>query len=480
MKKIFVPVLASLFLFSISVKAQQPAAAPAKPYKYVIKGGHVIDPKNNIDEVMDIAIDNGWTPSMEARDAQPARPGTNGRPDRPAEPARPAVKGTEGHIALVAKNIDPDLAVQVIDATGLYVTPGIVDIHTHNFWGTNMGGINYKDGPNGIQPDGFTLRTGVTTVVDAGSSGWRDFEKFKRQTIDVSKTRVLAFLNIIGTGMDGKGENNEAEIDAQKTGEMGLKYPDIIVGVKNAHYGNGNTGKPDGNLVPIREGIKAAGIMDGIFMLDGQLSEKTMELFRPGDIFTHIYGRDLMNEDGTVKDFVLAAREKGVIFDVGFGGSSFTFRRATPAFKAGFLPNSISSDQHINSMNTAMKDMQNIMGLFMAMGMPLQDVVAASTWEPAQEIKRPELGHLSEGAVADIAIFEVRDGKFGFWGNDGYVDGTKRIVNEITIRGGNVEYNLNGRIKPINLPQPPRRAHSDVDEEHRPALARVPVAAQQL
>lgn len=458
MKRIFLPLLSAIFLLTYSVKAQQTTPqAPTKLYKYVIKGGHIIDPKNNIDEVMDIAIDHGWTPSSGAQLATPERPGSNGQPSRPAQPARPAIKGQEGKIALVAKDIDTSLAVQVIDATGLYITPGLIDIHTHNFWGTNIGGINYKDGPYGIQPDGFTLRSGVTTVVDAGSAGWRDFEKFKKQTIDESKTRVLALLNIIGTGMDGYGEQNEAEIDAQKTGEMGLKYPDIIVGVKNAHYGMGNTGKPDGNLIPIEEGVKAAAMMGGVFMLDGQLTAPVLERLRPGDIFTHIYGRDLIDENGKIKQFVLDARERGIIFDIGFGGASFTFRRATPAFKEKFYPNSISSDQHINSMNSAMKDMQNIMGLFMAMGMSLQDVVEASTWTPAQVIKRPDLGHLSEGAVADIAIFEVRDGKFGFWGNDGYIDGTKRIVNEMTIRGGNVEYNLNGRIKPINLPQPPRR-----------------------
>jgi dihydroorotase len=422
----------------------------------VIKGGHVIDPKNNIDEVMDIAIDTGWTASLEAEPAYPFRKGTNGHPDRPAQPAHPAIKGKEGKIALIAKNIDTSLAIQVIDATGLYVTPGLVDIHTHDFWGTNMGGINYKDGPHGIQPDGFTLRSGVTTVMDAGSSGWRDFEKFKRQTIDESKTRVLALLNIIGTGMDGVGETNEEEVNAQKTGEMGLKYPGIIVGVKNAHYGMGSKNKPNGNLYPIEEGIKAAAMMGGIFMLDGALSVPVMQRFRPGDIFTHIYGRDLMGPDGKVKQFVLDARQKGVIFDVGFGGGSFYFQNAIPAFKAGFRPNSISSDLHVSSMNSAMKDMQNIMGLFMAMGMTLQEVVQASTWNPAREIKHPELGHLSVGAIADVAIFEVREGKFGYWGLDGYIDGNKRIVNEMTIRGGNVEYNLNGRLRPIILPWPPR------------------------
>jgi dihydroorotase len=255
-------------------------------------------------------------------------------------------------------------------------------------------------------------------------------------------------------GMDGMNESNTAEINAEKAVEMWRKYPDYIKGIKNAHYGQGNAGT--GNLPPIREGIKAAAAMGGIFMLDGSLTPEVMDLFRPGDIFTHMYGRPLVDSLGKIQPFVAAARKRGVIFDVGFGGSSFRFAIANPAIKEGFLPNSISSDQHINSMNSAMKDMQNIMGLFMAMGIPLKDVVKMATWNPAQEIHRPDLGNLSVGSPADVAIFEVRDGNYTYWGSGGTVKGTKRIYNEVTIRGGNVEWILNGRMTPMELPQPPR------------------------
>ncbi len=198
--------------------------------------------------------------------------------------------------------------------------------------------------------------------------------------------------------------------------------------------------------------LEAAKQMGGVFMLDGRLDEEIFDRFRPGDIYTHVYGRAIMDSVGNVKPFVLAARKKGIIFDIGFGGSSFGFNVATPAVKAGFFPNSISSDQHISSMNNAMKDMENIMGLLMAMGMPFNDVIKAATWNPAQQIKRPELGNLSVGSVADIAIFEIRNGKFGFWARDGYIDATKRFSHEMTLRAGELVYNLNGRVKPINLP----------------------------
>ena len=443
----------ALFLLcgSIVVQAQQPASDPSKPYKYVIKGGHIIDPKNNIDEVMDIAITGGRTPAP-ARDAVPARPASDGRTMRPAEPAQEAITRIDGFIALVAKNIDPSLAVQVIDASGLYVTPGFIDIHTHNFWGTDIGGFNYRNGPYSIPPDGFTFPSGVTTVVDAGSSGWRNFETFKKQTIDLSFTRVLALLNINGEGMNGRSESNLDDMDALRTGEMGKKYPEHIVGVKNAHFVSGMAGIPNDFLLPVERGIQAAEMMKGVFMLDGRLDAEIFKRFRPGDIYTHVYGRAIVDSAGNIKPFVLEARKKGIIFDVGFGGASFGFNIATPALKHGFFPNSISSDQHRSSMNNAMKDMQNIMGLFMGMGMPFKEVIKASTWNPAQQIRRPDLGHLSVGAVADIAIFGIREGKFGFWARDGYIDGTKRFDHEMTIRSGDIVYNLNGRVKPINLP----------------------------
>lgn len=410
-------------------QSQEPA--PVKIYKYVIKGGHVIDPKNNINEIMDIAITAPTTPD-------------NG-----------FAKGSrDGEIALVAKDINPQLGEQVIDASGLYVTPGLVDIHVHAFWGTDMEGT-YRNGPLSINPDGFALRTGVTTVVDAGTPGWRNFETFKKQTIDISNTRVLAFLNIVGEGMaGGKYESNLDDMNAQKTAEMALKYPEYIVGIKNAHFsGTGNQ-----YLIPIERGIEAGRIAGNIpLMLDGRLDTAVFNRFRPGDIFTHMYGRAIVDSANNIKPFVLAGRAKGIIFDVGFGGSSFRFSVGTPATKAGFYPDAISTDQHANSMNNAMKDMPNIMGFFMALGMDLPGVIKASTWDPAKIIHREELGHLSEGAVADVAIFNLSEGSFGFWARDGIINGTKRLETEMTIRGGQIVYNLNGRVNPINLPPTPRQ-----------------------
>ncbi len=453
-----------LFAFASASSAQEPGAPSGKPYSYIIKGGHVIDAKNNIDGIMDVAFTSG-RPAQRAMPARPAVAAQDGRPARPAMAARPEVPATVGKIALVAKNIDPKLADKVIDAKGMYVTPGLIDIHVHFFWGHD--GSYLKNAPTALPADGFTFRTGVTTVVDAGCTGWRDFELYKKQTIDASKTRVLTMLNIVGTGMDGRGENNIDEMDPVKTAEMAKKYPNDIVGVKLAHF-SGHT------WVPTDRALEAGRLANIPIMVDFGSANPYLSLdtlfnvkFRKGDIYTHAFGgngtsspngrESIVDMNGKVKPYVYKAREKGVVFDIGFGGASYLYNQGVPAIKAGFYPTTISTDLHTGSMNGPMKSMENIMGLFMASGMPLKDVIAASTWHPAQAVKREELGNLSQGSEADIAIFSISEGQYGWPVRGGKIEGTKRLHTEMTIRSGNVVYDLDGISEPVG-PTPAQTA----------------------
>jgi dihydroorotase len=394
----------------------------AQTYNIVIKGGHVIDPKNNIDGVLDIGV-------------------------------------KDGKIALIAKNIDDKEGIQVVNAQGLYVTPGLIDIHVHVFNGTNLD-QQYMNGPNSLSPDGFTFRVGVTTVVDAGCAGWRTFPEFKKQTIDISQTRVLAFLNIVGEGMrGGPFEQNQKDMEPKITAEFAIKNSKDIVGIKLAHY-NGR----DWNPVKFTE--EAGKLSDMPIMVDlggatPALSLDTlfMQIFRPGDIFTHCFGQlgasreslvDL--KTGNVRPFVWDARKKGIIFDVGYGGISFAYSQAIPAVKSGLYPDAISTDLHIGSMNNAMKDMLTTMSKFLAMGMDLQSVIKASTWKPAQIIKREELGSLTVGSEADIAILNLRKGSFGLFDYTGYkIITDKKLECEMTVRAGKIVYDLNGIANPVTL-----------------------------
>jgi dihydroorotase len=404
-------------LFSLLIIVHQ--VSIAQSYNLVIKGGHVIDARNNIDEVMDIAVNNG-------------------------------------KIALVAKNIDASKATQVINAKGMYVTPGLIDAHVHVFYGSDPDRY-YSNGPLAVIPDVFTFRTGVTTVVDAGSSGWRNFPLFKKQVIDMSQTRVLAFLNIVGEGMrGGVYEQDTKDMDGKLAGITARRYHDYIVGIKVAHF-------IGSEWTPVDEAVKAGNLANTPVMIDFGSSTPPLsieELFlrhlRPGDIFTHCFGqlrdREAVVDSNTqkVKPFVLEAQKKGIAFDVGYGSISFAFSQAIPAFKNGFYPNSISTDIHANSMNASMKDMLSVMSKLMSIGMSLQAVIQAATWNPAREIKHEELGHLSEGAIADIAILGVRNGKFGFFDYTGYkVEGTQKLECEMTIKGGKIVYDLDGLVTPM-------------------------------
>ena len=409
-------------VFCLLIFAQ---ATMGQQYNIVIKDGHVIDPKNNIDAIMDVAI-------------------------------------TDGKIALVAKSIDAKQAVQVVNAKGLYVVPGLIDIHCHNFFGTQPDHY-LSDGLSAVAPDGFTFRVGVTTVVDAGGAGWKNFPAFKKNIIDNSQTRVLSFLNIVGEGMrGGPYEQNPNDMDSKMTALVAKNNPGVVVGVKVAHF--------EGHeWTPVDRAVEAGKLANIPVMVDFggsnpplSIEELFMTHLRPGDIFTHCFGhvrgREPIVDSATkqVKPFVLEARKRGIIFDVGYGGISFVFEQAMPAVKSGFYPNSISTDLHTGSMNNAMKDQLTTMSKFLAMGMDLASVIRASTWNPAQEIKREDLGHLSVGAEADVAVLNLREGKFGLFDYTGYrIDATKKLECELTIRGGKTVYDLNGIANPIFVPNRP-------------------------
>ncbi len=391
------------FLAITSVFAQQPV------YDLLLKGGHVIDPKNNIDRVMDVAIANRA-------------------------------------IAKVAPEIPAGQARRVADVTGLYVTPGLIDIHVHVYAGTGQKALT---GDQSVYPDPLSFRAGVTTMVDAGTSGWRNFPDFHQRIIARAQTRVLAMLNIVGAGMEGgNAENNAADMDPVKAAEMAKQYPDVIVGFKSAHY------KGDG-WPSVDNALKAAKATGLPIMVDFGWVNKERNIralledkLRQGDIYTHCYAghRQEVMDDGKVNPAMWNGRKRGVIFDLGHGAGSFYWNIAVPAFEQKFYPDSISTDLHTASMNSGVKDMTNVMSKVLILGVPLAEVIRMSTWNPAREINRPKLGNLDVGAEADVTVLRLEKGTFGFLDSAGALyTGTEKLTPEMTIRAGMVRWDLNGR-----------------------------------
>jgi dihydroorotase len=328
----------------------------------------------------------------------------------------------------------------------LYLTPGLIDLHAHVFSGSDGKGL--AGGHTSIFPDNFALRAGVTTVVDAGSSGRRNFAEFKRTVIDRARTRVLVFLNIGGVGMPGDAqEQNVSDMDAKAAAELAIANRDTIVGIKVAHYRG-----PD--WTPVERGVEAGTLAKipvmidfGEFRPERPFQELVLKKLRPGDIYTHAFyvPVPMLDDNGKLLPYLLEARKRGVLFDVGHGGAAFEFRQAVPAVKQGFPPDSISTDVHSGSINAGMKDQLNVMSKFLNMGMPIDDVVHRSTWNPARIIHREEIGHLSVGALADIAVFRIEKGNFAFVDSYGArMDGTQRLIGELTVASGKVVWDLNG------------------------------------
>jgi dihydroorotase len=396
-------------LFLISGLPSPAFSQPA--YDLLLKGGHVIDAKNNISAIRDVAIANG-------------------------------------KVAAVAADIPASAARKTVDVQGLYVTPGLVDIHAHVFTGAGTGAV-LGGGDESEFPDGFTFRAGVATVVDAGSSGYRNFEQFKTLAIDRAKTRVLAFLNIVGwgTSCEPTFEQDLNDVDAAKAAQTCQKFKALIIGIKVARY-NG----PE--WTPVEHGVEAGTIAKipvmvdfGEFRPERPFQELVLKKLRPGDIYTHTFlGRvPMLDDNGRVMPYLFEAKKCGIIFNVGHGQASLLFRLGVPAIQQGFLPDSISTDLHSGSMNAGMKDMLNVMSKFLNMGMTLDQVILRSTWNAAREIHREELGNLSAGATADIAVLGVEKGDFGFVDSYGArLAGSQRLLCELTLRAGRVVYDLDG------------------------------------
>jgi dihydroorotase len=383
--------------------------AAAQTYDLVIKGGHIIDPANQVDGISDIAI-------------------------------------AGNKIARVARDIDAGQARKTVDATGLYVTPGLVDLHAHVY---GYGGA--------IFPDDTALTTGTTTVVDAGGSGWRTFDDFKAKVIDRSKTRVLVLINIVGAGMKGPAaEDNVADMEPAVTANKIKQHRDVIVGIKTAHFG------PPG-WAAIKNAVESGRLSGTPIMVDDHIftnsgrntREKLLDILRPGDMHTHSFNdRQIELIDrftGKVQPYMVEARKRGVLFDMGHGAGSFLWPVASRAMEQGFPPDSISTDLHAQSILSVQSDMPNCISKMMTLGMGLQEAIQRSTVNPARAIHRyPELGTLSVGSVADVAVFNLETGVFAFkdaWRKKRL--GTKRLECVFTVRDGKIVYDLNGIAFPL-------------------------------
>ncbi len=380
-------------------------------FDIVLKGGHVIDPKNGVDARMDLAI-------------------------------------TNGKIAAIDTEIPAEQAARSIDVKGLYVTPGLVDIHMHAY--ATPGHRGAWAGDNSILPDGFSFRTGVTTMVDTGSAGWRNFEDFRFRVIDRCQTRLYALINISGTGMtDTDHEQNPYDMNTERTAAMAREHADVVVGIKTAHYYGPEWISVDRCLEAAAKADTRVMIDFGFFKKERPYYQLVTQKLRAGDISTHIFRgpTPFFDQDGKVLPYLHEARERGVILDVGHGAGSFCFRNALPAIEQGFYPDSISTDLHVLCMNQGMLDMPTTMSKFLVMGMPLVEVIRTSTTNPAHEIGHPELGHLSIGAVADVAVLNKQQGHFGYADSfGGKITGDERLVCELTLKDGRVAWDWNGRV----------------------------------
>ena len=392
----------------------------------LLKGSRVIDPGNKVNAVRDVGI-------------------------------------RDGKIARVEEEISAGEAGRVVDVSGLLVTPGLIDIHIHAY--TTRQPRSSGLFTASLNADAHFPASGVTTCVDTGSAGSDEIGHFRESVIEKSRTRILAYVNISAPGM-GEPEQDIRTFDVEAAAEAASAHAEVVVGIKTAHYW---TSKPfDAEHPPwesVERAVQAGELCKMPVMVDfwprppeRPYPDLILEKLRPGDIHTHVFARQfpVVDENGKVYPYMFEARERGVWFDLGHGAASFWFRNGARAIADGFAPDSISTDLHMGNIRGPVFSMLDTMSKCLVMGMGLEEVIYRSTVTPAQAIRRPELGTLSVGAEADVAVLEHQRGEFSYE-DCGYtrMDGTDRLACKLTLRKGQVVWDRDAMTVPRWEDAPP-------------------------
>jgi dihydroorotase len=371
-------------------------------YDLILRGGRVIDPSQRLDAVTDVAFSGG-------------------------------------KVVKVGPKLEDGSGTDVRDVSGSIVTPGLIDLHTHVYWGGTSLGIDAEE---------FCRTSGVTTSVDTGSAGPGNFAGFRKHVIEPSQVRILAYLHVSHAGIFGFSDR----VMVGESGDLRLMNPidavevananrDVIVGIKVrvGLHASGTSG-----AVPLRIALEVADAVGMPLMAHidhpPPSYEEVIGMLRPGDILTHAF-RPFPNSpathQGTVKREVLDARKRGVKFDIGHGKGSFAFKTARAMLANGFLPDTISSDVHQLCINGPAYDQVTTMSKFLCIGMPLNDVIAASTVNAGMALKRPELGSLKPGSVGDATILSIKEGRFDYVDVVGeHLEGDRKIASEGVVVAG--------------------------------------------
>jgi dihydroorotase len=372
------------------------------PIDLILRGGRLIDPSQKLDAVTDIAF-------------------------------------AGGKVAAIGSGLKADPGADARDVSGMIVTPGLIDLHTHVYWGGTSLGIDAEE---------FCRNSGVTTSVDTGSAGPGNFAGFRKHVIEPSQVRILAYLHVSHAGIFGfsnrvmVGESEQLRLmDPITAAEVADANRDLIVGIK-VRVGRHSSG--DSGIVPLDIALEVADQVGMPLMVHidhpPPSYEDVLARLRPGDVLTHAF-RPFPNTpvtaQGTVKRVVLEARERGVLFDIGHGKGSFAFKTARAMLANGFYPDTISSDIHALCIDGPAFDQVTTLSKFLCMGMPLSEVIAATTVNSAMALRRPELGSLKVGSVGDATLITIKEGQFDYVDVVGeHMTGNRKIVSEGVVIGG--------------------------------------------